>query len=94
MLELFLTPGLFSIMLLWMKFYLQVSGELKVPSFLTICNFIVTESVFLGTLSFGTKSCFSSCIFWFRGFSFALDSVFLLRIYDGNVFIVIKLYIF
>jgi hypothetical protein len=52
-----------------------------------------TESVFLGTLSFGTKSCFSSFIFWFRGFSFALDSVFLLRIYDGNLFIVIKLYI-
>ena len=36
----------------------------------------------------------SSCIFWFRGFSFALDSVFLLRMYDGNVFIVIKSYIF
>jgi hypothetical protein len=52
---------------------------------------------FLGPLV-STQSCFSSCIFWFRGFSFALDSVFLiyilLRIYDGNVFIVIQLYIF
>ena len=91
MLEFLHLPGHYLIMHHLMKCYLQVFGEVKVLSYLIIwdlCLFMRTIYFHLGLYFLLKESIFPQFLL-ILGFSSKLDSE-LLRIYDGNVFIVIK----